>query len=110
MIKTLTFLKRKPGISKEEFLHHWLEIHGPLAASKVPGLRKFVQCHPVLGFESEIDGIVELWWDDINAFKAFMAWRQTDASRLLREDEEKFIDTQRVTRFVAEEHLIPGVR
>ena len=106
MIKTLTFLKRKPGLSKEEFLRHWLEIHGPLGARVVPGLKKYVQCHPVPGFDSEIDGIVELWWEDVGAFKAFLAWRQTDNSSVLREDEERFVDTTQWVRFVAQEHLI----
>jgi uncharacterized protein (TIGR02118 family) len=106
MIKTLTFLRRKPGISKEEFLRHWLEIHGPLAARVVPGLRKYVQSHPVPGFEADIDGIVELWWDDVESFNAFLAWRQSEGSKVLREDEEKFVDTSRWVRVVAKEHLI----
>ena len=106
MIKTLTFLKRKPGLSKEEFLIYWKETHGPLAARVVPGLKKYVQCHPVPGFESDIDGIVELWWESPESFQAFLSWRQTDASKVLREDEEQFVDTSRWDRFVAQEHLI----
>ena len=106
MIKSLTFLKKKPGLSKEEFLRYWKEKHGPLAARVVPGLRKYVQCHPVPGFESDIDGIVELWWDSPEAFQAFLSWRQTDAAQVLKDDEEQFVDTSRWVRFVAEEHLI----
>ena len=106
MIKTLTFLKRKPGITREEFRRHWKEIHGPLAARVVPGLRRYVQSHPVPGFDSDIDGIVELWWDDVEAFQAFFAWRETDDANELKEDEEKFVDTRQWVRFVAEEHII----
>jgi uncharacterized protein (TIGR02118 family) len=106
MIKSLTFIKRKPGLSKEEFLTYWKEIHGPLAANVVPGLIKYVQCHPVPGFPSDIDGIVELWWDSPAAFREFLAWRQTDESKVLRDDEEKFVDTSQWNRFVAQEHLI----
>ena len=106
MIKSLTFIKKKPGLSKEEFLRYWKEKHGPLAARVVPGLRKYVQCHPVPGFESDIDGIVELWWDSPEAFQAFLSWRQTDAAQVLKDDEEQFVDTSRWVRFVAEEHLI----
>ena len=106
MIKTLTFLKRKPGLSKEEFLRHWKEIHGPLAARVVPELKKYVQCHPVPGFESDIDGIVELWWDGPESFRAYLSWRQSEASQVLRKDEEKFVDTSQWIRFVAQEHLI----
>ena len=106
MIKSLTFLKKKPGLSKEEFLRYWKEKHGPLAARVVPGLKKYVQCHPVPGFESDIDGIVELWWDSSEAFQAFLSWRQTDAAQVLKDDEDQFVDTSRWVRFVAEEHLI----
>jgi uncharacterized protein (TIGR02118 family) len=106
MIKSLTFLKKKPGLSKEEFLRYWKEKHGPLAARVVPGLKKYVQCHPVPGFESDIDGIVELWWDSPEAFQAFLSWRQTDAAQILKDDEEQFVDTSRWVRFVAQEHLI----
>jgi hypothetical protein len=35
-----------------------------------------------------------------------LAWRQTDSSKVLREDEEKFVDTRGWVRFVAQEHLI----
>jgi uncharacterized protein (TIGR02118 family) len=106
MIKSLTFLKKKPGLNKEEFLRYWKEKHGPLAAKVVPGLKKYVQCHPVPGFESDIDGIVELWWDSPESFQAFLSWRQTDAAQVLKDDEEQFVDTRRWVRFVAEEHLI----
>ena len=106
MIKTLTFLKRKSGLSLEEFLTYWKEKHGPLAARVVPGLKKYVQCHPVPGFETDIDGIVELWWDSPASFQAFLSWRESDEAKVLKEDEKQFVDTSRWDRFVAQEHLI----
>lgn len=106
MIKTSTFLRRKPGVSREEFLRHWKEVHGPLAARVVPGLKKYVQCHPAPGFDSDIDGIVELWWDSPAAFQNFLSWRQSEEANVLKEDEEKFVDTRQWNRFVAVEHLI----
>ena len=39
MIKSLSLLTRKPGMTHEQFVKHWLEVHGPLAR-KVPGLRR----------------------------------------------------------------------
>ena len=35
MIKSLSLLTRKPGMTHEQFVKHWLEVHGPLAR-KVP--------------------------------------------------------------------------
>jgi len=64
-------LTRKPTLSHEQFVKHWLEIHGPLAHA-VPGIRRYVQSHIVSTrtrsdipeTEVEVDGIAELWYDD----------------------------------------------
>jgi uncharacterized protein (TIGR02118 family) len=45
MIKVMVMVKRKPGISREEFYKYWKEVHGPLMARHIPGLRKYVQNH-----------------------------------------------------------------
>ena len=39
MIKSLSLLTRKPGMTHEQFVKHWRQVHGPLAR-KVPGLRR----------------------------------------------------------------------
>ena len=31
MIKSISLLTRKAGLSHEEFVKHWLEVHAPLA-------------------------------------------------------------------------------
>ena len=46
MIKSISLLTRKAGLSHEEFVKHWLEVHAPLAHA-VPGLRRYVQSHIV---------------------------------------------------------------
>ena len=46
MIKVVGLLTRKPEITHEQFVKHWLEIHGPLAHA-VPGIRRYVQSHIV---------------------------------------------------------------
>ena len=44
MIKSVTLLTRKPGLTHEQFMRHWVEIHAPLAL-RVPGIRRYVQTH-----------------------------------------------------------------
>ena len=44
MIKSISLLTRKAGLSHQEFVRHWLEVHAPLAHA-VPGLRRYVQSH-----------------------------------------------------------------
>ena len=108
MIKTLTGIKIKPGIAEEEFLRYWEEEHGPLFAKIVPGVRKYVQCHPmkVEGIEHQFDGIAEVWWEDLDAYQHYLTnWRPSEEGKALREDEKKFIDTTQMVRFVAEEKV-----
>ena len=42
MIKMLGLLTRKSHLTHEQFVDHWLNIHGPLALA-VPGIRRYVQ-------------------------------------------------------------------
>jgi uncharacterized protein (TIGR02118 family) len=68
---------RKAGLSHEDFVRHWLEVHAPLAHA-VPGVRRYVQSHiveertrpDIPSTDVEIDGIAELWYDDRAAMNA----------------------------------------
>jgi uncharacterized protein (TIGR02118 family) len=46
MIKSLSLLTREDGLTREQFMKHWVEVHAPLA-HRVPGLRRYVQSHIV---------------------------------------------------------------
>jgi uncharacterized protein (TIGR02118 family) len=80
MIKSVTLLTRKPGLTHEQFMRHWVEIHAPLAL-KVPGIRRYVQTHlleertrpDIPSSETEIDGIAELWYDDRESMRKALA-------------------------------------
>src|SRR5262249_2969041 len=71
MIKSISLLTRKPGMTHEQFIRHWVEIHAALAHA-VPGLRRYVQSHireqptrpDIPTTEIDVDGIAELWYDD----------------------------------------------
>ena len=41
MIKRMGFVRRKDGMSHDDFVSHWLNVHAPLAA-KAPGLRRYI--------------------------------------------------------------------
>jgi uncharacterized protein (TIGR02118 family) len=108
MVKTLSILKRKPGLTPEEFLQYWKDKHAPLVARVIPGLRRYVQNHrlKIPGFECEIDGIAELWWDNLEALQSHLAWRQTEEAKVLIEDEKKFLDMSNRQRFYAVEYVV----
>src|SRR6266705_1610823 len=108
MIKAISLLVRKPGMTHEQFVKHWLEIHGPLAL-KVSGIRRYVQSHivderrrpdiPPIGVE--IDGIAELWYDDRDTMTRALASPEMKA---LHADGALFIG--RIQSFIVEEKTI----
>jgi uncharacterized protein (TIGR02118 family) len=111
MIKVLSLLTRKDGLSHEQFVRHWYEIHAPLALA-VPGIRRYVQSHitdsltrldiPETGVE--VDGIAELWYDDLDSFRRAAA---TSQMKTLTDDGALFIG--RIKTYVIEEReIIPA--
>lgn len=107
MIKLIYCINRKPGMSVEEFQRYWRETHAPIAG-RIPGVRRYVQCHTVPaaysgGAQPPFDGAAELWFDDLDAFAAAMRSPEVQAAR---EDERNFIDHSRVALFITEEHPV----
>lgn len=108
MIKVMALLTRKPEISHAEFVRHWYDVHGPLALA-VPGIRRYVQSHitgtrsrpDIPDTEVAVDGIAELWYDDMAAFEKAAA---TPEMKRLTDDGALFIG--RIKTFVIEERQI----
>ncbi|MEV4105350.1 EthD family reductase [Nonomuraea sp. NPDC049649] len=88
MIKVVALIRRKPGLSREEFLRFWQEEHPPLVLA-LPGLRGYRQ-NPAIEHRKTWpwDGCAELWFDDVRAVKAAFESPEADP---LREHEEAFI-------------------
>lgn len=108
MIKSISLAHRKAGLTREEFSRYWKEQHGPLAARLIPGLRKYVQNHfvTVPGREFEGDGIVEMWYDSVEAFEKSMEFIHSEAGRVLYLDGAKFSEMRPGGLWVVEEHVI----
>ena len=108
MIKSLSLLTRKDGLTHEQFVDHWLNVHAPLAHA-VPGLRRYVQSHimeerkrpDIPSTEVEIDGIAELWYDDREAMARANA---SPEAKALHADGALFIG--RIKSYVIEEKQI----
>ncbi len=95
MYKVITVYKRKPGLSVEDFQHHWLCEHAGLAAS-LPRLRRYVQSHSLVqGYrkgELPFDGISEMWFDSRLAYleaQGHPACGQIDADEIIFIDPAK---------------------
>ncbi len=111
MIKSISLLTRKDGLTHEQFVRHWVDIHAPLAHA-VPGLRRYVQSHiveerrrpDIPALDVEVDGIAELWYDNRESMARAMASPQ---SRALHADGARFIG--RIKSFTVEERVIVPV-
>ena len=98
MIRLVTMLKRKPGTTHEQFLHHWLTVHGPLiaAGSAARYVRSYEQ-HPSVwpapgsaAPEPEWDGVTIQEFDSVEQFWAHTAEADFVA---VQEDIAEFLDT-----------------
>jgi uncharacterized protein (TIGR02118 family) len=102
MIKAIYLIRRRPELSSEDFHRYWREVHGAIAA-RIPGMRRYVQCHAVParpGDVPEYDGAAEAWFDDLEAMRRAVASPEYAAAR---EDEARFIDLERTTLIFTEE-------
>ncbi len=109
MMKIFSLLKRKAGLSHEEFLRYWDERHGPLAASTLPQIRRLVHYHPLRlgeGAEPQFDGIAEAWVDDLPSFQALVEWYLGEKGKAVREDDENFVDGSASVTLLVEEKVI----
>lgn len=112
MIKMIITLKRRAGMTREEFVHYQRHIHRPLLES-IPEtqrhLRRFVVSYPVVaeGYpEASYDSVVEAWFnnmDDLNAF-----YSSDNFLKIVDPDHAAFIDLSAVGRIIAEEEVVIG--
>jgi uncharacterized protein (TIGR02118 family) len=108
MIKVLGLLTRRPELTHEQFVKHWLEIHGPLALA-VPGVRRYVQSHivgtrtrpDIAETDVEVDGIAKLWYDDEAAML-----RAAASSEMKRLTDDGALIIGRIKTYIIEEKQI----
>jgi uncharacterized protein (TIGR02118 family) len=109
-IKAIWQLKRKPGMSLNDFRRYWLEVHGGLGRD-VPGLRRYVQSHLIdeayLYAEPRHDGVAQLWFDSIDALRFGF---NSPAGRALNADGANFVDASSTRYFVAQEYVVIPAR
>jgi len=110
MVKALSFFKRRPGMSVERFQEYWRTRH-PDVVVKLPGIRRYVQSHTLLGGykkgEPIYDGIAEIWFDDTAAMRALGG---TPAYAAVQADEAEFIGRGTMGLIITEERVVKDGR
>jgi uncharacterized protein (TIGR02118 family) len=106
VIKVVTGIKRKAGMSVEAFQAYWRQRH-PEVVVRLPGIRRYIQSHTRLaGYrkgEPVYDGIAEVWFEDGGAIHAL---RGTPEMAAVEADEARFIDRARTRVIATDEHVI----
>jgi uncharacterized protein (TIGR02118 family) len=105
VIKRISLVRRKEGMSREEFLAHWMGPHCDIVR-QLPGLRG-LRFGVVLGWtpeEAAWDGVGELWFDSVEAAEA--AFASDPVRSLLAEDRPSFLGGIQVC-FVEENTVLP---
>lgn len=105
MVKMAGFATRKAGMEVEAFQKYWREIHGPLA-TKLPQLRRYVQCHPLLsayreGKQPIYDGVALSWFDSTADMR-----EKPPEYRAIRRDEPNFLELHPENFIITREHII----
>ena len=110
MIRLTYLLRRKPGMSLEEFQRYWLDFHGPLIASHATHLsiHRCVQVRTLreggnsaLGgargpMEEPYDGVTEIWWESRETLAEALATPAGKAAAAaILDDERSFVDLPR---------------
>ena len=118
MIKRLTLMTRRPGMSRDAFADYWTNRHAPLLASH-PAVKRLVinvtreylrfsvrNADPDDPLRSTIvtqtpDGVVEIWFKDRASMEAMY---QSDFSKQLVADAEHFVGA--IVTFIVDEREI----
>lgn len=106
MIKVVYCITKKPGLADQEFFEYWENVHAAMGA-RIPGIRKFVQSRrlnvPGDKYKADYDGMVELWFEDV---EALLSARQSPVWKASSEDEVNFIDHSKIAYFVTQERVV----
>jgi uncharacterized protein (TIGR02118 family) len=112
LVKVIAMMKRKSGITPDEFARYWYEEHAPLGLTLLPeeiDIRGYVQNYAVPSEgdqEPEFDGVVELCLDDMKAFHGWLSWFMREDAKPMRDDEQNFMDSSSVKLVVVEERVV----
>lgn len=107
MVKLVCFLKRREGMTREEFYDHWENHHAPLIAGTPELARHIVRYEQLrvtahaewMGTEG-FDGITLQWMTGPEAFEAFIS--EPTYAELIAPDEKSFLDTSELVWMITE--------
>ena len=117
MIKLVSLIAKKPGITREQFIEHYEKNHSPMSVRLMPQIAKYVRNYPTAkdnlhyaGMQHvrtvPYDCITEHWFKDRADYDDMMHQFTTNPEKYkaFAEDEERFLDKTKMVMFLVEEH------
>jgi uncharacterized protein (TIGR02118 family) len=112
MLKVYILVRRRSDLTHEQYVEHWRDRHAPLYLSQPDAkryVRRYIQSRitgdkPQGMLLGEVDGIVQLWFDDMDGFNAFA--NSQSYREVIRPDEERFTDPKQCEYFFSIEYPI----
>ena len=113
MFKTVCLLKRRDGMSFEDFMDYYENHHRKIGEKVLPNgvqyTRRYLRPvpNPVTGESSELefDVLTEMWFDNQEAFEdAMAALGEPEIAAEIAEDEERLFDRSKIRFCTIEEH------
>lgn len=121
MIKIICFLKKKDGLSFEQFKQYYEEKHAPLAIKLLPVFHEYSRSYISLGDNYEpshisvtplafgFDVITQIAFETREDYDMVLKLQSDpEIARLLAEDEERFLDRSAMTMFIVDEKRTPA--
>jgi uncharacterized protein (TIGR02118 family) len=116
-VKLILIVRRKKGLSHQEFREYYENNHVPLAVRLIPLFseykrnyvdqkEKYTPVHVVnAAAEPDFDVLTEICFDSRADYdKMLLTLADPEIGRLMAEDEEKFIDRNRISMYIVEEY------
>lgn len=113
MFKIFLQIRKKPGLSREDFIAYYENNHAPLAIGLIPGMKKYARHYlqPLgsdffaAGDERPDDVVTEVWFDSRDDYERAMALLTDPATAaILAADEDKLFDRASIRVRSVESH------
>ena len=113
MFKTITFIKRRPGLSMAELIEGYETHHRKIGDKHLAGrATRYARLylHPMPGDgtsetpESDVDVVLEIWFPDRAAFEAANQALSPEVAAEIAADEVRWFDRSSIRAFIVEEH------
>jgi uncharacterized protein (TIGR02118 family) len=112
MIRSVSFIQRRPDLDRADFRRYYEEKHAPLARPHLAGLRHYVRNHILFEHRGEhaadvpFDAISEFEYEDHAAFEAMLAMLAGPIGERIRADELNFMHKPGNSYFGAQRSVI----